>query len=203
MRSIEARMSGTLYQLKITLSNSEPPIWRRFQVAGEVTLDELHDIIQIVMGWDNEHQYQFIINDNYYVDTDLVTSANRQDSSLVRLNDVIKRSKNLFMYEYDFGDGWEHEVYVEKIGPLPNTYQFPTCHEGAMACPPEDCGGIFGYYDLLAALKDPTAPEYQEAFETYGNLEPDSFDLKWVNRSLQELYTEAPEEQAATPEAVS
>lgn len=186
-------MSEIVYQLKISLSLSQPEIWRRFLVPGSVTLDELHDTIQIVMGWENQHLYQFLINDRMYGDSELGTSGSRSDSSEVTLGSLIKRPKTLFIYEYDFGDGWEHEILVEKIRPRP---QFevdfvPICLEGAQACPMEDCGGIFGYYDILNALKDSTHPQHEAMSETWGNygsdIDPEHFDLKWVNSSLKAL----------------
>ncbi|MGE3728785.1 MAG: plasmid pRiA4b ORF-3 family protein [Candidatus Sericytochromatia bacterium] len=186
-------MSDIVYQLKISLNFSEPLIWRRFLVDGDTTLDEFHDLIQTVMGWGNEHLYQFIINDRMYGDGELGTSSQRADSSEVTLGSLIKRPKTTFIYEYDFGDGWEHEIVVEKIRPRSHfdVAFIPFCLEGEQACPLEDCGGIFGYYEILDALKDPAHPQHAEMVEAWGelgsDLDPESFELKWVNDSLRQM----------------
>lgn len=186
-------MSNIVYQLKISLHMSQPEIWRRFLVSGNTTLDELHDIIQIVMGWDNQHLYQFLINDRIYGDAELGTSGQRSDAAEVTLESLIKRPKTQFIYEYDFGDGWEHEVLVEKIKPRAQFQvdHIPICLEGAQACPMEDCGGILGYYDILTALQDPTHPQHTEMRELWGeygsHIKPEHFDIRWVNAALREL----------------
>lgn len=186
-------MSEIVYQLRISLNLSEPEIWRRFLVTGNTSLDELHDMIQIVMGWDNQHLYQFIIGEHFYGDSELGTSGQRSDSSIITLGDLIKRPKTHFIYEYDFGDGWEHDILVEKIRPRPQFEAefLPICLEGKLACPVEDCGGIFGYYEILDALKDPEHPQHAEMEETWGelgsDLDPEHFDLKWINDNLREL----------------
>jgi hypothetical protein len=92
------------------------------------------------------------------------------------------------LYEYDFGDSWEHEVALEKILEKDPNLKTPVCLDGAMACPPEDCGGIRGYYDYLAALADPKHPEHEEIREWMGEkFDPAKFDLKKINRSLKRL----------------
>jgi len=186
-------MSDIVYQLKISLNFSDPLIWRRFLVDGDTSLDEPHDLIQTVMRWGNEHLYQFIINDRMYGDGELGTSSQRADSSEVTLGSLIKRPKTTFIYEYDLGDGWEHEVVVEKIRPRSqfDIAHIPHCLEGEQACPLEDCGGIFGYYDILDALKDPAHPQHAEMVEAWGelgtDLDPEIFELKWVNDSLRQM----------------
>ncbi|PKL77037.1 MAG: hypothetical protein CVV27_07245, partial [Candidatus Melainabacteria bacterium HGW-Melainabacteria-1] len=103
-----------------------------------------------------------------------------------------------FLYEYDFNDGWEHELLVEKIRPIPDqeAEQYPLCLEGENACPPEDCGGIFGYYELLTVLKDPSHPAFAEFKQQYGEIEPGSFDLNHANQRLQDLFHEGPQTEA-------
>jgi len=186
-------MSHILYQLKIRLEHSEPPVWRTLQVLGQTTLEDLHDMFQVVMGWKNENPFQFIIDEHYYADSDLGTGQNRIDASQVTLGSLIKRGKSTFVYEYDLSDGWEHEVEVEKIRPVSQeeSFHLPLCLAGENACPPEDCGGIFGYYELLSLLKDPEHPAYQEMIDTYGEIRPRDFDLEAVNRSLGNLFRTA------------
>lgn len=183
-------MSQILYQLKVQLVNSEPPVWRRFQVLSQTPLDQLHDVIQVVLGWDNEEFYQFIIEDEFYSASDIEATDQRKDASQFQLGQLVKRGKTTFLYEYDLSDGWEHEVTVEKIRPIPelDARQLPLCLEGENATPPEDCGGIFGYYELMSILKDPTHSAYAEMYEQYGDLNPRAFDLAQVNQALKALY---------------
>lgn len=183
-------MSKICYQLKIQLNGSEPPVWRRIQVLGDTALDRLHDIIQVAMGWDGEHHYQFIINEHYYSSDDLGHSFDRSEAHQVTLGQLIKRAKTTFLYEYDLSDGWEHEVAVEQLRPISDldAQQLPFCMAGENACPPEDCGGIFGYFELLSILKDPKHPAYQEMVDTYGQLDPRQFELEQVQRSLKILF---------------
>lgn len=183
-------MSQIVYQLKISLNGSEPPVWRRVQVLGSTHLSDLHDMLQEVMGWRNEDFYQFIIEDRCYGDTELGSGENRGDAEQVSLGALIRRPKMNFIYEYDFNDGWEHEIIVEKIRPVPDQdgHLFPHCLEGENACPPEGCGGIFGYYELLSLLKDPSHPAYAEMQKLYGVIEPKAFDLAAINKRLQALF---------------
>lgn len=179
-----------MYQLTLRLEHSEPPVWRTLQVLNTTSLEDLHDMFQVAMGWQNEQAYQFIINDHYYGDDDLGSSGNRSDAGSVRLGELIKRGKVSFMYEYDLSDGWEHHVHVDKIRPLSaeEAVQLPRCIAGENACPPEECGGIFGYYELLSLLKDPEHPAYAEMVEQYGVIDPRAFDLSAVNQNLNNLF---------------
>lgn len=183
-------MSHIVYQLKISLGGSDPLIWRSLEVLGSTPLSDLHDMFQIAMGWQNEHFYQFVIDDRCYGDTELGFGDNRIDASMVSLGELIKRPKTLFLYEYDLNDGWEHEVIVEKIYPVKDLsdLHLPQCLAGENACPPEDSGGIFGYYELLALLKDPEHPAYDELKNQYGVLKPEYFDLKLANHRLQAVF---------------
>lgn len=176
-----------LYILKIKLLGSKPPIWRRLAVSGDITLFELHHIIQAAMGWENYHLYEFIINKVSYGDTEDEFDFGppvRSDRKTL-LQDVISQPKKKFRYIYDFGDDWQHEILVEKIT-LPEPKQrYPSCLAGARACPPEDCGGIWGYEELLEIMDDPDHPEYEERLEWLGdNFDPEAFDLAAVNQRL-------------------
>jgi len=183
-------MSETLYDLKVSLNMSEPLIWRRFSISGRTSLEELHDIIQIVMGWENNHMYQFIINERYYSDDELGTEGAREHAAGVPLESILKRAKRSFIYEYDFANGWEHEVYIEKIRIVDATEikKYPLCTEGAQACPPEESGGVFGYLEIISALKDPSNESYDEVVKTYGKeFDASQFDVDWINNNLREL----------------
>lgn len=176
----------SVYQLKITLKGSKPPIWRRIQVTNDITLHHLHQILQVVMGWEDYHLHQFMIGGTYYGRTDPDYGADIRSENNVKLNQVVKSENFKFDYEYDFGDGWSHQIVVEKILPLQVDIHYPLCLAGKRACPPEDCGGIWGYAELLEVLQDPEHPEYEERLEWLGNdFEPEAFALDEVNQILQ------------------
>lgn len=193
-------MRKIVYQLKVTLNGSEPPVWRQIQLTGDQTLEDVHDILQSALGWQNQEMFQFIIDDQFYGDADLGTSAARQAASSVTLGDLIKRPKCSFIYEYDLADGWEHDVTIEKIRPVDSEEAFiPVCLDGANATPPENSGGIFGYYELLSVLKDPQHPAYQEMKELYGDVSPRDFDLEATNARLRSLFVINETADAAVP----
>ena len=148
-------------QFKVTLRYIRPPIWRRIVLPDNFTLAQLHDVIQVTMGWHDSHMHTFRISGVYYTskqvcameDMDMGMDMERDDLALLR--DVAGRPKQKFIYEYDPGDSWEHEVVVEKILPIDPQGTYPVCLAGARACPPEDCGSFPGYGDILEALKAP------------------------------------------------
>jgi hypothetical protein len=179
-----------IYQIKITLRHVEPPVWRTFAVWGSIPLDVLHLIIQEVMGWTDSHLHQFIINKKCYqseraLAMDDFGGADIAVEEDVILASVITKSGTSFGYEYDFGDSWEHILKVQKIGPPEAGIKYPVCLAGARACPPEDCGGVWGYADLLEAISDPEHPEHENLLEWLGDdFDPEQFDLRKINRWL-------------------
>jgi hypothetical protein len=177
-----------IYQLKITLRDSKPPIWRRVLVDGSINLLELHDIIQIAMGWTDSHLHQFIIDEEYYSMPDPYAMRSLKDERRFRLNQIAPQEKIIFIYEYDFGDSWEHKILVEKISaPEPRT-SYPICIKGKRACPPEDVGGIWGYEAFLEAMGNSDNPRHQDIMEWWGDsFDPESFSLEEVNLELQDL----------------
>jgi len=176
-----------VYQLKITLNDIKPPIWRRFIVSAAVKLPDLHKIIQTVMGWTNSHLHMFVIDGKPYSPPDEESSLDMVDYRKIRLNSVITREKQKFSYEYDFGDGWEHILLVEKILPEDDSVRYPVCTAGKRNCPPEDCGGPWGYEDLLTIIRDPGHAEYKEMREWLSDdFDPEAFDLKQINKMLQQ-----------------
>jgi hypothetical protein len=177
------------YQLSIKLLEIEPPIWRRLAVPGTVTLATLHAILQKVMGWGNYHIYLFNVGRLQYGEgvsewaefAQSVVNAKR-----VMLQDIAVRKGASFIYTYDMGDGWEHEIRVEEIHEGPP--EQVRCLEGARSCPPEDCGGPHGYQDMLEIIFDPKHPEYQERREWLGeSFAPELFNVEIVNRRLRRL----------------
>ncbi len=177
-----------VYQIKVTLKGTKPPIWRRIQVASDATLANLHDILQSVMGWEGYHLYQFLIDGIEYGDPNLLDELEAENARTATLNTLVRGEKFKFIYEYDFGDGWEHEILVEKMLALDKGKQYPLCITGKRACPPEDCGGIWGYADFLEAIQDPKHPEHDEMVEWVGGeFDPTAFDADEVNLELQQL----------------
>lgn len=181
--------SKTIYQLKITLKDIRPPIWRRVQVRSDATLAQLHWVIQISMGWTNSHLHSFNIQGTEYgvpvseFDFDDMKVC---DERTVKLSQVIPGEKFKFSYLYDFGDAWEHEILVEKVLKVDPTCDYPNCITGKRACPPEDCGGVWGYRHLLAVIQDSNHPEHEEILEWVGGFfDPEDPDLEDVNSRLK------------------
>lgn len=167
-------------QLKITLRDSKPPIWRRVQVLNNMTFFDLHDVIQIVMGWTYSHLHQFVVA-NEYIGSIAELGDEVLDEKRIRLSDYISGEKEKFRYEYDFGDDWDHIIEVEKTLPVDPTQSYPRCIAGKRACPPEDCGGIWNYGDLVEILADPDHPEYENMRDFVGDeFDPNEFDLNAV-----------------------
>jgi len=181
------------YRLKVTLKGSKPPIWRRLEVPGDITLAELHQVLQVAMGWTNSHLHSFKIGEIYYQEPDPFfdpefSMSEIKDEKNFKLQQVAPREKMKFFYEYDFGDGWEHEILVEKIVPMTEERRHPVCLKGVKACPPEDIGGLWGYYDFLEIMEDPKHPEHEEMMEWMGGpFDPDKFDLEEVNKRLKKI----------------
>lgn len=182
-----------IYQLKVTLKGSKPPIWRRFLVGKSITLPELHQVLQVVMGWENYHLHQFTAGGRDYgvPDPDAGwndTEDETGDDTGVRLDRLLVKEKDSMHYEYDFGDGWEHVLLLEKVLPPEPARTVPVVVKAKGACPPEDVGGLWGYYNFLDAIKDPKHPEHEELKEWIGgDFDPDAYDMSRVNEQLKAL----------------
>jgi hypothetical protein len=167
-----------VYQIHITLTRFEPTIWRRASIPADVSLADFHIVIQILMGWDNEHLFQFGKGKTIY-------SADDEEFEYIKLSDLLKRQNEKVIYEYDFGDSWKHEIILEKIFDN-EVLKFPICLGGEMSCPPEDCGGVWGYSDLLEVLKSPEHEDYEDIIEWMGGeFDPGHFDIDEVNTILK------------------
>lgn len=179
---------NNIYQLKITLLDSEPPIWRRILVKADTLLPDLHKIIQTSMGWTNSHLHQFISeNQSYGIPDDEWDESETTDYSSVKLSDLISAEKEKILYEYDFGDGWEHEIILEKVLTEEDNKYYPSCIDGKRNCPPEDCGGMGGYEHLIKVIQDPNDDEHEEMKVWVGeNFNPEDFNLNEVNEALKE-----------------
>lgn len=174
-----------VFQIKISLVGSKPPIWRRLQIPNSLSLDELHNVIQDAMGWFNCHLHQFEKDGVRYGIVDDDFGDELKDETGYRISELLKREKDALVYEYDFGDGWEHKVVLEKILPLDSVKNTVKCIAGKRACPPEDCGGIWGYRNLVEVISDSKHPEYDEIIEWVGDeFNPEYFDLSKTNEIL-------------------
>ncbi len=175
------------HQLKITLVDIAPLIWRRVLVPGPLTLDQLHHVVQQLISWTDAHLHEFVIGGQRYgmPDPDMPVSTILPDR-LVRLQDVAPPSGGRFVYRYDFGDGWELEIAVEQILPADPHSRGPVCLDGARRGPPEDCGGPAGYAELLATLRDPSHSEHNAMRGWVGRrFDPEHFDVDATNRALR------------------
>jgi hypothetical protein len=186
--------NAPIYQLKIVLLGSGPPVWRRLHVPGDATLDWLHAVLQVAIGWTNSHLHQFMVGEDRYSDTrhnfaEYEGDPEIREARKFTLRQIAPREQDAFGYEYDFGDSWEHEITVEKILP-PDAAAATTavCLDGACACPPEDCGGVWGYTNLLKILKDRKHPEHKTMKRWVGrSFVAAAFDVGKTNLWLQKL----------------
>jgi|ERR1051326_669859 hypothetical protein len=173
-------------QLKVTLKHTKPPIWRRVQVRSDISLLQLHDILQVVMGWTDSHLHQFVIRGKTYTVLDPDCDPSMIDETEVKLDEVIHAPRTKFRYDYDFGDGWEHELVVEKILPPDPATHYPVCLDGKLACPIEDSGGPWGYYEKLKIVKDPRHPDHADIVGWMPeDFDPEAFDRQAVNEVLR------------------
>ena len=180
-----------VYQLKIVLTDVRPQVMRRVLVPEDIRLDALHGVLQAAMGWTDSHMHSFTFGERAFTtpyEEGALEELRMEDERRVRLSALITTPKDTFRYEYDFGDDWQHLVTLEKILPaVPNT-DYPVCLAGKRACPPEDCGGAWGYSGLLKVLRDPTNPEYKETKTWVGRkFDPEQFDLEKTNKELRRL----------------
>ena len=178
-------MDDRLFQLKIQLHGSKPPIWRRFIVPSCITLHDLHLVIQSVMGWYDCHLYEFDVGmDSIEGGPD--TFKKEVKSKSFRLNEFINEEGSKFFYVYDFGDDWGHVLLLEDnnyINPKIKSDVF--CLKGRRACPPEDSGGIYHYSHICKVLNNPDSPEYEEYEDLYGDIDEITFDIEMVNKRLK------------------
>jgi hypothetical protein len=180
-----------VYQFKVTLLESRPPIWRRIQTK-DCTLDKLHEHIQTAMGWTNSHLHHFRVGEQLYGDPELMQEnfeeLEYKDSTTTNVSGILPEDgkRFRFQYEYDFGDSWYHEVLFEGVVRAESSKKYPLCLEGARACPPEDCGGIWGYPDFVEAIQNPKHEQHEELLEWVGGrFDPEAFDPALATRAMR------------------
>ena len=194
--------AARVFRVRITLLDTSAEIWRQVLVPADIRLDQMHGVIQLAMGWDNSHMHQFIKGAREVlfrvagqIDNDGFSFPGRArppmaDEARVRLDQVLPAVGEAFGYEYDFGDSWEHAIEVGEILPRPADFKGPVCLAGERACPPEDCGGVPGFEDILrlcAKSADEDDGEDAERREWLGEFDPAKFDLAAVNRDLRRI----------------
>jgi hypothetical protein len=183
-------MSKKVYQIQISLLRFKPKIWRRVLIQSDMLLSDFHKVIQTTMGWTNSHLHQFIKNEICYSERlpDDITweELGSVDYLNLKVSDLLVREEERIQYEYDFGDGWNHELILEKILYGDNELEFPVCLAGEMNCPPEDCGGISGFANILEILKNPKDEEYESYIVWFGGkFNPAHFNIRKVNKLLR------------------
>ena len=182
----------SIYQLKVTLDDIEPPIWRRLLVPAGMTLGDLHIAIQVAMGWTDSHLHRFEGGGRGYGRPDHEDEASVRDERRVLLRDVLGPRGSL-VYEYDFGDSWHHLIRAEAVLAREKGGTYPRCSEGARACPPEDCGGAWGYQEMLEAIADSKHERHDEMLEWIGGgFDPEAFDLDGINKRMAGLARRRP-----------
>jgi hypothetical protein len=185
-KAMSKQTAKQIYQLKITLERSQPPIWRRLQVPGDITLANLHHVIQHAMGWEDSHLHHFLAGGREFgVPNRDWDEGEVEDERKIRLEQVADQAKAKIVYEYDFGDSWRHLIVVEKILLSEPATAYPVCLEGARSCPPEDCGGVWGYQELLEKISNPKHSEHDEMLEWLGGeFDPEHFSVEEVNQRM-------------------
>jgi hypothetical protein len=175
--------------LRIELKGSAPPIWRVVEVPTSITLRVLHDIVQAAMGWLNYHLWELIIDGQTYglpMDDDWGT-APRKVAARTRLRDVLASGTTMINYIYDFGDNWEHSLVVSDVRSGDNSTAYPRFIGGERDCPPEDCGGISGFYEMIEARDDPTHPDHAEIIQWLEGYDPEELDIPRIQIALRRI----------------
>ena len=171
--------------LRVELTGTSPLVWRRVLVNASSTFEDLHGVLQLAMGWEDYHLHEFRVGDlRIGINDDEDDDVPLTDEAGVSLGDLVGVGGH-FVYEYDLGDGWIHDVEVESVEEVPRALECPVCVGGERACPLEDSGGVAGYEELLLVLSDPDHNRYAEFKRRAIDFDPTAFSLAAVNASLQ------------------
>jgi hypothetical protein len=174
-----------LYEVEVVLRGTDPPVWRKLQVPTRTTLHRFHRILQRAMGWENYHVYLFEVEGIEYGDPSPDWSVPVESSRKMTLERLVGAGITGFIYDYDMGDGWRHQITLTGTAEGEDK---PGCTGGARACPPEDCGGPPGYFELLVALADPDHERHRELSAWLGRkFDPNAFDAAAIDRALKRL----------------
>jgi hypothetical protein len=190
-RSTRSTVGRTVHKVKITLRGTKPPIWRRLEVPSTISLEQLHRGIQEAFGWQDYHMWAFTTpdGDDYGVpDPEL----GHRNAATTKLDRIAPDAGDRVRYTYDFGDDWEHDILVEDVLTPEPGISYPRCLAGRRACPPEDCGGVWGYAEMLEVLADPSHAEHAAQLEWLSldsaeEFDPAHFDRDEVNEALSAM----------------
>ena len=184
-KKVQAEVSVQIYRLKVTLRQVRPTVWRRFQVRSDMTLEQLHWVLQLVIGWTDSHLHQFRVAPATSGRARSAQIVESEDERRIVLAEALRKPKDRLIYEYDFGDGWKHDVELEEVSAVSPHGKFPWVLSGKRACPPEDVGGPWGYANFLEALADPKHPDHEDLAEWCGDpFDPEAFDVNAINRAF-------------------
>ena len=177
------------YILHISITFSDPLIWRRIQVPGTFTLAQLHDTIQLSMGWSDSHLHQFLVGKLSFEATmrsNVPRESKRFDEHKYKLHTLEEGMQFLFSYIYDAGEGWEHEIHLEEVVPPTRQLKHPILLSGEMACPPETVGDIHQYHQLITDLESPDSKSPNSLYELTGrpDFDPNYFDLEAAKKRV-------------------
>jgi hypothetical protein len=186
--------SDGIFELEVTLRESEPRIWRRVAVPADIRLSKLHLVVQCAMGWTDSHLHRFVTDDgNRYEskDPELDPDSAARDEARARLNSLLGTPGERLSYDYDYGDGWEHDIVLVRVCAPDPALAYPLCLAGERACPPEDCGWLTGYYSILEIVANPQHEEHEEMQEWLGEgFDPAAFDRDEVNELLASVLSD-------------
>ncbi len=182
-KTLKTAVDPNVITMKVTLAGVRPPIWRRLVIPGTMTLCDLHQAILGVMGWYGGHLHTFHVGRKTYGDPSDVDDVN--DEECVTLNRLLRYRVKQFTHTYDFGDDWQHTVAIEKSEPAVEGISYPVCVGGKRNCPPEDCGGVWGFRELLAILADPSHPGHADQVDWLERgFDPEEFSIERTNTRL-------------------
>jgi len=179
---------AAIYQLHVQLVGIEPPVWRRLLVPADISLDQLHQVLQLSFGWTDSHLHEFDAAGRIIGEPDPEDEDPPEDEAGVTLSEILSRKGDAFVYLYDYGEGWEHSIVLENKLDADPELVYPACVAGDRSGPPEDCGGVDGYEAFLEAISDPKHEEHEEMLEWIGGeFDPEKFDMDWINELLEAI----------------
>jgi hypothetical protein len=187
MAARKKRATPKLYELHVELEDIQPRIWRKILVPGSIKLSKLHDLLQLVMGWNNSHLHSFQFGKRVFSGRPAeLEDLNMLDENRYTLEAVLDDLLSEFVYDYDFGDSWRHLIQPKLVSKPNSEWFYPLCIAGDRAAPPDDVGGTPGYLEFLKAIGNPKHPEHEDMLIWIGGaFDPEGFDLNAINRTLR------------------